>query len=62
MTAEETTDETVARIERVLKKPDDQLADPIQGFMQQRFDMEGDIQKGTRLAATMNELTRLFPD
>lgn len=37
-------------------------ADPIQGFMQQRFDMDGDIQKGTRLAATMNELTRLLPD
>lgn len=37
-------------------------ADPIQGFMQQQFDMEGDIQKGTRLAATMNELTRLLPD
>ena len=36
-------------------------ADPIQGFMQQQFDMEGDIQKGTRLAATMNELTRLLP-
>lgn len=36
--------------------------DPIQGFMQQRFEMEGDIQKGTRLAATMNELTRLLPD
>jgi putative sterol carrier protein len=36
--------------------------DPIQGFMQQRFDMDGDIQKGTRLAATMNELTRLLPD
>jgi putative sterol carrier protein len=37
-------------------------ADPIQGFMQGKFEMEGDIQKGTRLAATMNELTRLLPD
>jgi putative sterol carrier protein len=36
-------------------------ADPIQGFMQQQFDMDGDIQKGTHLAATMTELTRLLP-
>lgn len=36
--------------------------DPVQGFMQQRFEMDGDIQKGTRLAATMNELTKLLPD
>ena len=36
--------------------------DPVQGFMQQRFEMEGDIQKGTRLAGTMNELTKLLPD
>lgn len=36
-------------------------ADPIQGFMQQDYDMDGDIQKGTRLAATMNELTKLLP-
>jgi putative sterol carrier protein len=37
-------------------------ADPVQGFMQQRFEMNGDIQSGTRLAATMNELTRLLPE
>lgn len=37
-------------------------ADPIQGFMQQKFGMEGNIQKGTRLAATMNELTKLLPE
>ena len=36
--------------------------DPVQGFMQGRFGMDGDIQKGTRLAATMGELTRLLPD
>ncbi|WP_435077660.1 SCP2 sterol-binding domain-containing protein [Halococcus sp. AFM35] len=36
-------------------------ADPIQGFMQQDYDIDGDIQKGTRLAATMNELTKLLP-
>jgi putative sterol carrier protein len=36
-------------------------ADPIQGFMQQDYDMDGDIQKGTQLAATMNELTKLLP-
>jgi putative sterol carrier protein len=36
-------------------------ADPIQGFMQQNYDRDGDIQKGTRLAATMNELTKLLP-
>lgn len=35
---------------------------PVQGFMQQRYQMEGDIQKGTRLAATVNELTKLLPE
>jgi putative sterol carrier protein len=52
----------------LITRPADELvalitgnADPIQGFMQQRFDMDGDIQKGTRLAATMSELTKLLP-
>jgi putative sterol carrier protein len=35
---------------------------PIQGFMQQKFEMEGDIQKGTRLASTVGQLTDLLPD
>jgi putative sterol carrier protein len=68
MTTTETTDDTAARIETALEKPADELvalitgnADPIQGFMQQQFDMDDDIQKGTRLAATMTEPTRLLP-
>ncbi|GAA0479191.1 SCP2 sterol-binding domain-containing protein (plasmid) [Halococcus dombrowskii] len=36
--------------------------DPIQGFMQQKYEMEGDIQKGTRLASTVGQLTDLLPD
>lgn len=36
--------------------------DPIQGFMQQRFEMDGSIQKGTQLASTMGELTKLLPE
>jgi putative sterol carrier protein len=37
-------------------------SDPIQGFMQQKFEMDGPIQKGTRLASTMGQLTKLLPD
>jgi putative sterol carrier protein len=36
--------------------------DPIQGFMQGKFEMDGPIQKGTRLASTMGQLTKLLPD
>ncbi|WP_330631737.1 SCP2 sterol-binding domain-containing protein [Halocatena halophila] len=36
--------------------------DPIQGFMQQRYQLEGPIQKGTQLAGTMGQLTALLPD
>lgn len=35
--------------------------DPIQGFMQQKYEMDGSIQKGTRLASTMGQLTKLLP-
>lgn len=35
--------------------------DPIQGFMQQRYRMNGSIQKGTQLASTMGQLTELLP-
>ncbi|WP_247008956.1 SCP2 sterol-binding domain-containing protein [Halorientalis litorea] len=35
--------------------------DPVQGFMQQEFEMDGDIQKGTQLAATMDKLTEKLP-
>lgn len=31
--------------------------DPIQGFMQQRYQMDGPVQKGTRLAPVMNTLS-----
>lgn len=36
--------------------------DPIQGFMQQKFEMNGSIQKGTQLASTMGQLTKLLPE
>lgn len=35
--------------------------DPIQGFMQQKYQMDGPIQKGTQLASTMGQLTKLLP-
>lgn len=35
--------------------------DPIQGFMQQNYQLEGEIQKGTQLASTMSQLTKLLP-
>lgn len=70
------TDQTIRGDTDLLEDPDltitgpaDELVslitgsgDPVQGFMQGRFEMDGDIQKGTRLAATMNELTRLLPN
>lgn len=36
--------------------------DPVQGFLQGKYELTGDIQKGTRLASTMNELTAVLPD
>lgn len=36
--------------------------DPVQGFMQGTFEMDGDVRKGTRLASTMGELTKMLPD
>ena len=35
--------------------------DPIQGFMQQRYEMDGPVQKGTRLAPIMNSLSENIP-
>lgn len=35
--------------------------DPIQGFMQQKYQMDGSIQKGTQLSSTMGQLTELLP-
>ncbi|RBI59185.1 hypothetical protein DMJ13_23735 [halophilic archaeon] len=35
--------------------------DPIQGFMQQRYEMDGPVQKGTRLAPIMNTLSSNVP-
>ncbi|MFB6142037.1 MAG: SCP2 sterol-binding domain-containing protein [Halorientalis sp.] len=35
--------------------------DPVQGFMQQQFEMDGDIQKGTQMAVTMEKLTEKLP-
>ena len=35
--------------------------DPIQGFMQQRYEMDGPVQKGTRLAPIMNTLSENIP-
>jgi putative sterol carrier protein len=35
--------------------------DPIQGFMQQQYHMDGPVQKGTKLAPIMNSLTNEVP-
>lgn len=35
--------------------------DPIQGFMQQKYEMDGPVQKGTRLAPIMNSLSEKVP-
>lgn len=35
--------------------------DPIQGFMAQEFQMQGDVQKGAQLAGTMEQLTAKLP-
>ncbi|UPM43297.1 SCP2 sterol-binding domain-containing protein [Halocatena salina] len=35
--------------------------DPTQGGMQQNYQLDGEIQKGTQLAATMGQLTKLLP-
>ena len=36
--------------------------DPIQGFMQQRYEMDGPVQKGTKLAPIMNSLSEQVPE
>ncbi|MFB6164977.1 MAG: SCP2 sterol-binding domain-containing protein [Haloarculaceae archaeon] len=36
--------------------------DPVQGFMQQQFEMQGDVRKGTQLAQTMGKLTEKLPN
>lgn len=36
--------------------------DPVEGFMQGTFEMDGDVRKGTELASTMGELTKMLPD
>ncbi|MFC6765856.1 SCP2 sterol-binding domain-containing protein [Natrinema soli] len=35
--------------------------DPIQGFMKQKYQMDGPVQKGTRLAPIMNSLSEQVP-
>lgn len=35
--------------------------DPIQGFMQQKYEMDGPVQKGTKLAPIMNSLSEQVP-
>lgn len=35
--------------------------DPIQGFMRQQYEMDGSVQKGTRLAPIMNSLSEQVP-
>lgn len=35
--------------------------DPIQGFMQQKYEMDGPVHKGTRLAPIMNSLSEKVP-
>lgn len=65
------TDETVTGGAGVLDDPDISITgpadvlvglitgnvDPIQGFMQQKYQMDGPVQKGTRLAPIMNTLS-----
>jgi putative sterol carrier protein len=36
--------------------------DPIQGFMQQKYEMDGPVQKGTKLAPIMNSLSEKVPE
>jgi putative sterol carrier protein len=36
--------------------------DPIQGFMQQQYEMDGPVQKGTKLAPIMNNLSEQVPE
>lgn len=36
--------------------------DPVQGFMQQQFELEGDIQTGTQLAGVMGSITEKLPN
>ncbi|WP_256684810.1 SCP2 sterol-binding domain-containing protein [Halococcus qingdaonensis] len=36
--------------------------DPIQGFMQQQYEMDGPVQKGTKLAPIMNSLSEQVPE
>ena len=36
--------------------------DPIQGFMQQQYEMDGPVQKGTKLAPIMNSLSNQVPE
>jgi putative sterol carrier protein len=36
--------------------------DPIQGFMQQKYEMDGPVQKGTKLAPIMNNLSEQVPE
>jgi putative sterol carrier protein len=36
--------------------------DPIQGFMQQQYEMDGPVQKGTKLAPIMNSLSEKVPE
>jgi len=35
--------------------------DPVQGFMQQKYELDGSVQKGTQLASVMGEITENVP-
>jgi len=36
--------------------------DPVQGFMQQQYELDGSVQKGTQLASVMGEITESVPN
>ncbi|SDF15090.1 SCP-2 sterol transfer family protein [Halorientalis regularis] len=36
--------------------------DPVQGFMQQQYELDGSVQKGTQLASVMGEITDNVPN
>jgi putative sterol carrier protein len=60
---------TVSGADLTLSGPADTLTglitggiDPVQGFMQQQYELDGSVQKGTQLASVMGEITDNVPN
>ena len=60
---------TVSDADLTLTGPADTLTglitggiDPVQGFMQQQYELDGSVQKGTQLASVMGEITDNVPN